>query len=165
MRRTILFVMVMALPVLAHADLADGFRGIPFGDAVVIAEAPIEGCRADSEIGVRWRCDTTIGDVPVVVRYMEMEDVYVGVVVVVEGYSSALTLLGTLRNAYGSGERKHDWDHGDLAARNWSDGDVMATWDWNKYSNVGTLSYFSISAYTLMEKRRAARTASGVGDL
>ena len=150
----------------AHAGkLAEGFRGLPFGDQAALDEEPMPGCTAYPETGFRWVCNTTIGEVPVVVSYAVLEGLFIGVTIRAEGYTHASTLLATLKQAYGPGSRRHDWDTDALADRNWQDGTVAATWEYNEFSKTATVSIFDLAAYAEAEKREKKRAADGVDDL
>lgn len=149
----------------AHAGLSDGFRGLAFGDAAVLESAPIQGCARSSEEGVVWECQTTIGEVSVVVKYAAMEGLFCGVAIEVNGYTNASSLMATFKSAYGPGVQQHDWDDSALAGRFWKDGDVLAGWTYNEFSGDGMMTMFSAPVHDEVERRKKARAAGGVEDL
>ena len=145
--------------------LADGFRGHPFGDASFLEEPPDDNCMANPETGVRWSCQTTIGDVPVSVAYMVMETLYVGVVITTEGYTNASNLLTTLQQAYGPGRKTHDWDTDSMGDRLWADNNVFGSWEWNKYSAKAQMTIMARDVYLNAQELQKARTSAGINDL
>lgn len=157
---------VLVLAGQAHAGkLADGFRGHPFGDAAFLEEPPDDNCMSNPETGVRWTCQTSIGDVPVSVSYMVLEGLYIGVLITTEGYTHASNLLTTLQQAYGPGRKKHDWDTDSMGDRLWMDGNVFGVWEWNKYSGEGKITLMANDVYLRSQELQKSRTSTGVNDL
>lgn len=167
MQRTlILLIATMAIAGTAHAGkLADGFRGIPYGDAAALEAPPMSTCGSSLDPAVKWVCTATIGEVPVTVSYAVMEGLYVGVMIKVSGYVHASELLATLQQAYGRGTKDHDWDSDAMADRKWLDGTVAAAWSWNQFSDEGEFIILDIEQHDLAELRKNERAKSGVDDL
>ena len=67
---TLLYLALLAFPTAQAGKLAEGFRGLPFGDPAPLAAAPLEGCQKAPEPTVAWSCPSTIGAVPVSIAYM-----------------------------------------------------------------------------------------------
>ena len=145
--------------------LADGFRGLPFGDAAFLDQPPHDGCATSPDESSKWTCSTTIGKVPVVVNYVVMEGLYVGVQITTEGHTNASELLSTLTQAYGRARRTHDWDDSSMGDRMWFDGVVVCSWNWNQYSDLAEVYIIDRDVYAEAEKRQSDRAAQGVGDL
>ena len=156
---------MMVMP--AHAGkLAEGFRGLPYGDASVLDTAPMENCRPDTELAVRWFCPTQIGEAEVTVAYMVKEGLYFGnVIATPKSYKDAHALHTILIEAYGKGAKTHEWDHGALADRTWRDGTVYAGWSYNQYTHIGQVILFDLDKQTEVKKRQAEKAQKSVDDL
>lgn len=145
----------------AHAGkLADGFRDKPFGPASVIAEQPLEDCQSRPEKGVRWLCNTTIADAPVSVAYMQEGDLFYGVMIKSQGYTSKTVLLDTLQAAWGSGFDTPKYEG------LWKDGDVIASMEYNQFSKEITVVWYDNALMQKMAAERKAKAAEAAkGDL
>ena len=156
----LLSLVLLALPTAEAGKLAEGFRGRPFGDAAWLATAPMEGCQKAPEPTVAWLCPTTIGKVPVSIAYMVDEGVYLGVYVQAKGFQAKQDLLATLKGAWGPG-----MDGGPGLEGLWKDGDVFASFKYNRYSDDMALTIASEKANAEVKRRKAERVKSAAGDL
>lgn len=146
----------------AHAGaLADGFRGIPYGDIAVLNKPPMPDCiHPEARTGVRWACPTSIGDVPVGVHYMGGHGIYYGVLVKAQGYTAHLGLRAALRGAWGE---PIDGPPGVLI---WMDGPVMGSLQYTRAGQVVTLVMVHQPLQEQYKQLAAeAARAAGKGDL
>lgn len=157
---------IIAITLSAHAGkLAEGFRGLSFGPADVLSEAPMDGCLANTEVGVRWSCPTTIGGVPVTANYMVQTDVFVSVLINVEGYANATKYRAVLEAAYGPGRPQKPYAKGGMDDWAWQDGSVYATFSYNRFTDRVTSIIFDMTKADEAKARAAKAAAEATGDL
>lgn len=147
--------MMMLLSVTNTAEagkLAEGFRGVPYGPASVLDVPPGENCAANTESGVRWNCQVRLGEANVEVAYMVQEGLFFGLVIHAEGYGNSTAFFDVLVAGYGAGAPANTYDETKLADRRWLDGNVVGSWDYNKYSDKAR---FIVYDQTLMAKIKA----------
>lgn len=162
----LMMLFVMLLPATAEAGkLADGFRGVAYGDASAIDTPPIEGCVTAQEAGARWMCQTTIGDASVTVMYMVDEGLFTGIFVRSSGYTNASALFDSLRAAYGGGRKKNAYDSSSLPDWTWSDGSVIGAFEFNRFSNEATFLTVHLPSYDAAKKAKEDRAKRAVDDL
>lgn len=92
--------MILFITLALAGKLEDGWRGIPYGPAEVLATAPTADCVKGTLPAVKWECRETVADVPVVVAYMAEEGIYESVVIEANGYAACQTLFTTLQAAW-----------------------------------------------------------------
>jgi hypothetical protein len=92
--------MILLITLALAGKLEDGWRGIPYGPAEVLATAPTADCVKGTAPAVKWLCRETVADVPVVVAYMAEEGIYESVVIEANGYAACQTLFTTLQAAW-----------------------------------------------------------------
>jgi len=156
----IAFALSLILPAQA-GKLADGFRGLPFGDASVVADKPLDDCQPGGLDGLLWVCTSTIGSTPVSVSYMGSDGLFSGVYITAEGSQHRAPLLAVLQGAWGDG-----LDGGHRIDRLWRDGSVLATYKHNKYSGQTTVVLFDQKVSEKQKKMAAARAQEAAqGDL
>ena len=150
----------------AHAGkLAEGFRGVPWGDAAPLVEPPAEGCARDPEPGIKWRCPITVGGVPVVAAWAVEHSLFNAVVVSVEGFNEADKLFNVLQAAYGKGRKENEYQSGSLPDWRWRDGVVTAGWSYNRFSEQGTLVLLHLDHVRDVRQRNKDKAAESAGDL
>ena len=168
MRIAIIAMAILAMPVPALAGkLADGFRGVPFGPDSVIAAAPLPECHTSTEEGVKWACNTTIGDHSVQVAYMADEGLFYAVMLLGEGYAVAEGLMRIFRSAYGPGSltKSYNTESEPLADRIWRDGPVWASWEYNQFSDGSHLIIVHDKYHNQMKAAKVAKSKNAIGDL
>jgi hypothetical protein len=156
--------LLLSSPSLA-GKLADGFRGIPYGPASVLDTAPGESCTAGTQEGARWVCQVQVGEVAVEVAYMVKENLFYGVHTTATGYMSCSAYFDVLSAAYGPGTPANTYDKSALADHKWSDGEVIGSWEYNKYSDKGVFLAFHravVAQIDRIETERAKAAASGL---
>lgn len=159
-------ILLLAFSTQAHAGkLADGFRGLPFGDVSMLSVAPLPGCQPDPEPNVRWLCDTEVGGVPVTVTYIVQEGIFYGVGIFVTGTTNARALRLVFTQAYGTGRKIHDYDTSDLADWLWTDSTVVAGWQFNQFTEEGLLVMYDKPLSEEVKRLEAKRAAGSVNDL
>jgi hypothetical protein len=159
----------MTLPALALSlllpaqagKLADGFRGLPFGDASVAATQPLDDCLAGDVEGVLWLCTSTIGSSPVVVAYMGGDGLFTGVYITAQGYEHRAPLLAAMQGAWGAGI-----EGGARIDRIWRDGTVIGSFKHNRYSGETAVAIYDTAVSKEQKARAAARARkAAAGDL
>lgn len=159
--------MLLALLAFAHAGkLADGWRGHPYGSAAWMEQAPSEGCMPNPEEGVKWRCLEKVGGVEVDVSYLvdlELGGVYTGIFLRCSGYTVCTTVLDTLGAAWGKPFSLEEY--GQLPKRLWSDKSVIASWDYNQYSDTGTATVFDKVIYERIKAEKAKKAKAAAEEL
>ena len=146
--------------------LADGFLGIPYGDATKLADKPIPSCVDPGSDGAFWVCEHKIGTAPVKVHFQKVEGLYVGVSITAESFRACTELIATLQAAYGPGRVKHDFEAGEtLADRSWSDGDVLAGFENNDYTDKCRFVVFSKSIHLKGQAIKESRAKGAVDSL
>jgi hypothetical protein len=160
----------MLLPFLlsvAHAGkLANGWRGHLYGDATWLASPPSEGCTPTPEVGVRWLCPESVGGAKVEVNYMlatEIGGAFTGIVLRCEGYLVCAAVLDTLMAAWGKPFRTEEY--GTLPDRTWADGSVLAGWEYNQFSDIGTATTFDKVLYERIKVVEASKAQDAAGEL
>jgi hypothetical protein len=144
----------LALSIILSAQagkLAGGFRGVPFGDASVVATKPLDGCLAGDVDGVLWLCTSTIGAAPVAVAYMGGDGLFTGVYITAQGYEHRAPLLAAMQGAWGAGI-----EGGARIDRLWRDGSVVASFKHNRYSGETAVAIYD----TVVSKEQKARAAA-----
>lgn len=149
----------------AAGKLAEGFRGIPYGDATSLADAPSETCVADPEPDVRWGCDDKIGDVPVTISYMVSGDLFIGVAISTTSYAHADALFKTLQVAWGRGRKQRDYDTSALPDWAWADRTALGSFKYNQYSDECRVLAFDRKVHEQAEAAKVEKAKAGAGDL
>lgn len=145
--------------------LSEGWRGIPYGSAEPLAEAPAAGCARNPEPGAAWSCPLQVGTVPVLVAYMVEEGLFSGVVFQARTYPSCADLMETLRSGWGPGRKAKDYQTDALPDWSWADGDVIASFEFNRFSATCTVITIDVPVYQQAKARRASEAAKGAEDL
>lgn len=157
---------ILAITLPAHAGkLADGFRGIPYGEQPAPAPLQDAACVTDPEPGVPWLCSTTIGTVPVKVGPTYDAGRVYGFFLHAKGASNCDVLMDTLTAAYGPSTPARDFMRGKLDDRIWYDGNARAAWDYNQFSHVCTVAMFDATEFEAVKAAQAAKAATATGDL
>jgi hypothetical protein len=159
-----MFNLVVFLLTTANAGkLADdnGFRGKSFGPASVLSEAPMEGCLEGAEEDSAWRCETTIGEHPVTVNYIVDEDLFGAVILNASGYTACEGVKSVLTQAWGKPVQPNRY----IERYPWTDGRVVASWDYNKATSGCNIVIANMSVYAEQKKAKASKAATAVGDL
>jgi len=158
--------MILLITLALAGKLEDGWRGIPYGPAEVLATAPTAKCTKGIENGVRWECRETVADVPVTVSYMADEGIYVGVTIEAEGYAACRTLFDTLQAAW-KVPFTQEWEHasGVLPDGFWnlmkSETSTYGSWDYNEYSyKCSALTMTTSLMEVVASKKKAAAAAA-----
>ena len=127
--------MLIALLLTANAgDLQAGWRGLAFGPAEVLDMKPSDDCDANPEVGIRWRCNRTVGAAMTVESYLVDGPDYKAVAIGATGYGDCAVLLDALNAAWGAYEPK-EYATGLLADGFWGiTRRVSASWSWNRFS-------------------------------
>ncbi len=141
--------------------MAEGFRGVPFGDASVVATEPLDDCLAGDVEGVLWLCTSTIGSSPVAVAYMGGDKLFTGVYITAQGYEHRAPLLAAMQGAWGAGV-----EGGPRIDRLWRDGTVVGSFKHNRYSGETAVAIYDTVVSKEQKARAAARARKAVaGDL
>jgi len=133
--------------------LASGWKALPFGSDSVLVKAPLPGCLASTEPGIRWQCHDQIGGVNLALHYLSQEGLFWGVMVQCKGFDECFTFREILNQAWGPGRPKRDFATDTMDDRVWIDQTVGASWDWNQFTNTGTVLLLDKN---LFERVRAA---------
>lgn len=139
----------------------NGFRGKQFGDAEVLVDSPMVGCVHEPEIGVKWKCDTTLGEHPVKVNYMVREGLFTGVYMTSTGHNSCYGVKDILTMAWGVPERPNRY----MDEYWWKDMGVYATWNYMSVTGTCSIIVTNLSVYSESDKRAKLRASTAVGDL
>ena len=158
-----MLILLMSSAALA-GKLENGWRGIPYGPAEVLEKAPGMTCLENPEAGVRWKCAERVADVSVESAYMVDHGFYTGVNLTCHGYADCRVLYDTVTAAWAVPfTRKRESDASALA-----DGffnlaaaktGVCASWEFNDYTNVGTLLVIDMVLAHRVESLRKAEAA------
>ena len=131
--------MILLVTLALAGKLEDGWRGIPYGPAEVLATAPTADCVKDAEPAVKWLCRETVADVTVFVSYMAEEGIYSGVVIKANGYTACQTLFTTLQAAWAVPFTSAKYASDILPNGFWNltrfRTTTSGTWDFNEYSS------------------------------
>ena len=156
--------LLLALSSQAQAGkLAEGFRGVTFGFREAFLAPEETGCTANPELAVAWSCEHTIGDVSVSSAYLYQLSYITSVMVTAKGFSDCSKLIDTLEGAYGKSKPLKSYATGRMDARYWADGEMWATYEWNKYSSTCTLGILhnpSVKKVAELKKAEAGKAAS-----
>ncbi len=155
----------MLVMLLLGGKLADGFRGVPYGPAEILTEAPGEGCKENPGPGTRWECPVKLGDASAMAYYMVEEGLFYGVVLESTGATNASALHGVLTAAYGGCRKLHDYDTATLADCAWTDGSVAAIWEYNQFSGKAQALLFDQTLQAKIKAAAAARAAEAAKGL
>ena len=150
----------------AHAGkLAEGFRGIPWGDPAPLQTPPAPDCRRPADPSGIWECDTEIGDADVQISYAVAEGLFIGVVIKTSGFANASLLHATLLQAYGDCRKNWQRDTSALADCIITDGNAVLGWEWNAYTKRGKAVLIDREVVDQSIEAEAKRAAAGVDDL
>lgn len=163
---------ILLLSSLASAGkLADGFRGLAYGPASVVENAPLpQGCVTggtplDGE-GERWVCAVEINGIAVSASYMVDGGYFTGVYISVpSNFAAAAAVYEALSAAYGTCRPKYAADRSPFPECTWTDGTARAVWSYNQYSHKTTVTIFDMDVYAKVEairSERARQAASGL---
>jgi hypothetical protein len=133
--------LILLLNVAAQGgELANGFRGIPFGDPAVLQRPPFESCKAYPYPDTRWVCTTQpVPGVTVDVAYILQQGRFVGVLI--KGTMNALDAAiwrDTLNQHWGA--PMNVGREGDFESASWLDGNVIGTYKRDVTSGVTTVT-------------------------
>lgn len=157
---------MIGLALTAHAGkLADGFRGIPYGDVAALSVAPSENCSHRPEPLVEWYCQDKIGQAEVQIAYVVDRGLFFGVHITAKGWRNADALLEVAKAAWGDGRPEHDWDDSWRADRLWSDGNVGAKFEYNQFSEASTMITVHMALKREIDGMAKAEAAKAVNDL
>jgi hypothetical protein len=147
--------------------LAEGFLGVPYGDATVLeAGPPIESCKPGLADGIRWFCDHTIGTARVKVAFMVSEGLYTSTMISGDSLDECQEVAATFKAAYGEGTPKYDFERNNaLAERTWFDGAGVANFIYYKYSHKCDALISNLDIHKLEESRRAERAKAATSGL
>jgi len=159
-RLTTILLALLASDTAQAGKLAEGFRGLQFGDVAVLDQQPLPDCAANPEPGVRWSCNTTVASVPVRAHYMADEGLFHGVMLQAKGSQQLAQLQAALTAAWGAGR-----DGGYRLDRLWQDGDTVASLSHNRYSYAITVMMQDRAVAAQIEQAKAKRAQQAVDDL
>lgn len=145
--------------------LAEGFRGVPFGDATPLAAPPLPGCVKNPEAGVLWRCASQLGEFPVTVYYMVGLNTFMGISIHGSGYSVCEGIRDTLKAGWGVGAPADKYDTGPLPEWRWHDDFVLGSFDYNRFSSTCTAMTMHMGYYREMKEKKEKEAVKGTGDL
>lgn len=145
--------------------LADGWHGLPYGSATVLATAPTADCVRIDDATVAWQCHETIGGVPVEVDYMAEEGWFLGVMLKTQGYANCSTLFGVLTVAWTVPfSPKNSYDKSALADGFWNvmryKTETSAAWTYNRYSDACSASTINAGLSGLVDVAKAKKAAA-----
>jgi hypothetical protein len=160
-----MFLLMMMLSNAMAGKLAEGFRGLPYGPASVLDTAPGESCANTGEAGVRWVCLMRLGEASVEVSYMVQEGLFCGILIRSAGYSNATAFFDVLLAGYGVGTPANTYDESRMADRRWQDGDVIGSWEYNKYSDKAQFISFNRSLMAQIKAIETERAKAAAGGL
>lgn len=158
--------MILLSTLALAGKLEDGWRGIPYGPAEVLATAPTADCTKDTEPGVRWVCRETVADVSVTVSYMADEGIYAGVVIEAEGYATCQTLFATLQAAWKVPFTEEEHASSVLPDGFWNlmkyKTATSGAWDYNRYTSKckAVTMNTSLTEVVAAKKKAAAAAAA-----
>lgn len=139
----------------------NGFRGKQFGPASVLEEAPMEGCVKNSDDGVLWSCNSTLGEYPIVVNYAADEGLFNSVLITSEGYGACYSIKNILTAAWGTPLQSNPY----IEEYNWIDKPVVASWKFNKFNDTCLVLIMNLDVYQMVKTRGQERAKAAVGDL
>ena len=157
--------MLLMLSVVLGGKLAEGFRGVPYGTPIAEVEKPSPDCIDSPDDGVKWSCPSTIGEVSVRISWMEGEGLFLGPYISAEGFSQCEALHNSLVAGWGPGKQENDYDNSALPAWNWNDGNAIASFEYNRYSQVCFALAFDMKIYGEVEAKKKEKAAKAVDDL
>lgn len=160
-----LFLLAMLVLPADAGKLSEGFRGVPYGSDAVLSDSPLDGCTKVGADSVLWSCPTKIGGADVKVSYMADEGIFFGMFIEVSGYTNCSEVMTVLQQAYGKGIKENEWDKSALADRIWRDGKVVASFEYNKYTDKAKVAMFDSSLMDDVKKIKADRAKGAVDDL
>lgn len=144
--------------------MAEGFRGLPWGEQEPFA-APGDRCVSYPEEAVIWRCEQTIGDVPVEIAYVYEHKMLTGVLIYSDGFTNCTALIDVMTAAYGESTPTSKYATGRMDDRHWRDTGVFGSWEWNKYSGKCQAGIIHIESLTRVDEIKKKKAVKGVDDL
>ena len=161
-----MFALMLALTMSADAGkLAEGVKGIAYGPQPAPAQLDGATCAVQHVLGIPWVCQSTVGAVPVLVSPGYEHGRVYAVLVSATGDTECRTLMDTLTAAYGSSRPISEYADGPLDDRGWFDGDVIATWSYNRFSKRCDFVAIHMPTKAAMDAEAAQVAAGAVGDL
>lgn len=157
--------LLLSLPFAHAGKLAEGFRGVPFGDASPLLTPPLPDCTKSPEDGVLWRCATKLGEFPVTVSYMVELNTFTGVFLLGSGYTNCAGLYDTLKAGWGTGTPQREYDTSALPDWKWRDGSAFGTFEYNRFSYTCTALAAHMGYYAEVKEKKEKEAAKGAGDL
>ena len=156
---------------LVHGLLSGGWKPRALAEWLGVRERTVlrwaaGDCTPDPEPGVRWLCPESVGGAPVEVNYMlapEIGGAFTGIVLHCKGYTSCATVLDTLMAAWG--KPFHTEEYGPLPDRMWRDGSVLAGWEYNQFSDTGTVTTLDEVLYERIKAVKASKAQDAAGEL
>jgi len=157
---------ILILSLTAHAGkLAEGVKGIVYGPQPAPAQLEGATCAVQHVPGIPWVCQSTVGAVPVLVSPGYEHGRVYAVLVSATGDTECRTLMDTLTAAYGSSRPISEYADGPLDDRGWFDGDVIATWSYNRFSKRCDFVAIDMPTKAAVDAAAAQVAAGAVGDL
>lgn len=161
-----LLALALALIPQAHAGkLAEGVRGVSWGMQSKPAALTGSACTSDPEPGVPWTCRTTVGNTPVSISPGYRHGRVYAMLIASEGSTECTALMDTLVAAYGVSRPINDYLNGPMDDRAWIDGDVIATWGYNRFSKRCQFVAIHMPSQDALKAADAKSAAGAVGDL
>jgi len=161
--------MILLITLALAGKLEDGWRGIPYGPAEVLATAPTAKCTKGIANGVRWECRETVSDVPVTVYYMADEGLYTGVMINAKGYSACTVLFDTLTVAWSVPFTEKQYASGVLPDGFWNlsgyNGTTVAAWSYNQFSDECHASTSNTRLTDVIAAKKKAKAQDAAGEL
>jgi hypothetical protein len=157
--------MLLMMNLVLAGKLAAGWRGVPYGDGAWLEKPPSAECIANPETAVRWRCPEDVAGKTVLVNYMVERGLYTGIAIRCDGYDACGTLQKTLVAAWGTCTQKNKYDSGPLPECSWLDAGTFGTWEYNRFSTVGTAIAVHMATYQKVKSMDEADAAKAAGGL
>ena len=151
----------------AHAGkLAEGFRGLNFGKMDDIPK-PDASCAANPEETVRWGCRSKVGDASVNLAYFYQYGWFTSVLITGDTYGDCKALRDVLVQAYGTPRATKSYGSAtDMNSDvNWRDGDNLAAWSFNQFSDKCQVLVWSDTAYRHTKAAEKLEAKKAVNDL
>ncbi len=161
LRVSVLFLLFAAFPARA-GKLAEGVLGIPWGFKEAFPQPEAASCTHQPEVGIEWTCTREIGEKQVTVSFAWKYGHFYAVVINAESFDSCNVLMNVLTSAWGKSRPKSQYLTGAMDDRIWYDGNAIATWEYNKFSNKCSATAVKSSEFTAVQQkdREAAKAAS-----
>lgn len=124
-----------------------GFRGMPWGDATVLDALNSSKCARNPHEDVTLRCSDLIGDIPVIIDYGSLENVFYAVMVTCTGKNNCMKFYATLAEAYTPCTTQYN----PIAAEHqcmWNnEKHTFGSWIYYEHNQIGTFTVFNVTEY------------------